>query len=63
MTKKPSADWVSIKEYAAIYGVHRNTVSKWIDHGLVVTYRTIRTVRIKRQPPFEKRPSGPQPTS
>lgn len=56
-------DWVSIKEYAGIYGVHRHTVAKWIEAGLVIAWKTGKTVRIKRQPPFDKRPSGPQSTS
>ena len=59
----PRADWVSIKEYAALYNVHPNTVAKWMDAGLLVWWRVARTVRIKRQPPFDCRPSGVQPTS
>lgn len=59
----PKPDWVSIKEYAAIYGVHRNTVAKWLEAGLVIAWKTRRTVRVKRQPPFEQRPNGQQPTS
>ena len=59
----PRADWVSIKEYAALYNVHPNTVVKWMDAGLLVWWRVSRTVRIKRQPPFDQRPAGVQPTS
>lgn len=57
------ADWVSIKEYATLYNVHPNTVAKWMDAGLLVYWRVHRTVRIKRQPPFDCRPGGVQPTS
>mgnify|MGYP001579977547 CR=1 FL=1 len=56
-------DWVSIKEYAAHYSLHPNTVAKWIEHGLLVAWKVRHTVRVKRQPPFDKRPPGPQPTS
>lgn len=61
MTPKP--DWVSIKEYAALYNVHPNTVSKWLEAGLLIHWRVSKTVRIKRQPPFTARPKGQQPTS
>lgn len=56
-------EWLSIKGYAAHYGVHPNTVAKWIDAGLLVFWKAQRTVRIKRQPPFDSRPPGSQPTS
>jgi hypothetical protein len=59
----PRPDWVSIKEYAALYNVHPNTVAKWMDAGLLVWWRVSKTVRIKRQPPFDQRPAGVQPTS
>ena len=57
------ANWLSIREYAAYYNLHRNTVQKWLAAGLLVSWQTKHTVRIKRQPPFTRRPGGPQPTS
>ena len=56
-------EWVSIQQYAEHYGLHRHTVAKWIEAGLLIAWKAKRTVRVKRQPPFAKRPSGPQPTS
>lgn len=44
--------WVSIKDYAAIYGVHRKTVHKWLDAGLLDTYRVGRCIRVKHQLPL-----------
>ena len=45
-------EWLSIKEYALAYNVHRNTVAKWREHGLLETWQTQHTVRIRNQPPF-----------
>lgn len=47
------AEWLSIKAYAALYGVHRNTVTKWAQAGLLIVWRTQQTVRIKNTPPTE----------
>lgn len=44
-------EWVSIKEYAAIYGIHRNTVRKWIDNDLLLTYKVGTIVRVRNIPP------------
>lgn len=50
---KPSQDtrWLSIKAYAQLYGVHRNTVRKWIASGLVKVWRKGRTVRVLEERP------------
>ena len=54
MTPEPiPVRWVSIRTYAQLYGVHRNTVRKWIQAGLVTVFRQQRTVRIQAQPPHE----------
>lgn len=45
------AGWVSLSDYASIYGVHRNTVQKWRAAGLLTCWRTARTVRVKNMPP------------
>lgn len=47
----PDPEWVSIKEYAAIYRVHRNTVTKWAESGLLICWRVQHTVRVKNAPP------------
>lgn len=56
-----STDWLSITAYARIYGVHRNTVQKWLSSHLLVCYRVGRVIRIKDQPPLEK-PTKPTST-
>lgn len=45
MTPKP--EWVSISAYAIIHGVHRKTVHKWLDSGLLETFRVGRCIRIR----------------
>ena len=44
--------WVSISRYGEIHGVHRKTVYKWLDSGLLETYRVGRCIRVKNQPPL-----------
>ena len=46
-----SAVWVSLSTYARIYGVHRNTVAKWVKLELLECYRLGHTVRVKHEPP------------
>jgi excisionase family DNA binding protein len=48
-TLKPAPEvrrWLSITAYAQRYGVHRNTVRKWIANGLLIAWRKGRTVRV-----------------
>ena len=45
--------WVSISQYARIYGVDRATVYKWLDLGVLKFYRVQRCVRIENIPPAE----------
>jgi hypothetical protein len=54
------AEWVSIKNYARLNDVHRNTVTKWIAAGLVTIYRVRRIVRVRNIPP--KSTDGCTPT-
>lgn len=44
-------EWLSIKDYAIRYNIHRNTVSKWIESNLLIIYRCQRTIRIQNRPP------------
>lgn len=44
-------EWVSVTDYARIFSVSRPTVYKWIEGGLLVTYRVEQVLRIKNQPP------------
>jgi excisionase family DNA binding protein len=53
-------EWLSVKEYAAIYRVTRPTVYKWLSCGLLTTFRVGRVVRVKNAPP---EPSRSQPVS
>ena len=43
--------WLCITDYAAQYGVSRPTVYKWIDAGLVLTFKVDSVIRIYNQPP------------
>jgi hypothetical protein len=43
--------WVSITRYAQIYGVTRQTVSKWLGAGLLHAYRVGSVVRVRNIPP------------
>lgn len=54
----PDTLWVSISAYARIYGIDRSTVYKWLDSGLLTTYRVGKCIRVKHQPPLAAR-SGP----
>ena len=62
-TPDRSPAWLSISGYAAHYHLSRNTVKKLLEEGLLVFWRVRGLIRIKRQPPFDHRPAGPQPTS
>ena len=43
--------WLRISDYARFYGVSRKTVYKWIESGLLETYRVGLTIRVRHQPP------------
>lgn len=48
----PTTDqWLCITDYAQQYGVSRPTVYKWMDAGLLVTYRVNSIIRIYNHPP------------
>jgi hypothetical protein len=51
VTSKEPEFWVCITDYAALYGVDRSTVYKWLNAGLLEVYRIDRVVRIKNKPP------------
>lgn len=51
MTTPPA--YLSIASYARTYGISRHTVYKWLDSGLLQTYRVDTLVRIKNLPPNE----------
>ena len=54
--------WLSISDYARAYGVDRSTVYKFLDAGLLETYRVrlegILVVRIRNVPPDRQAPSS-----
>lgn len=56
----PEPRWLSITQYAARYNVHRNTVRKWLDGGLLVTYRLEHVIRIQDAPPLGAAPYQPK---
>lgn len=49
------AEWLSIPDYASRYGVHRQTVRKWLAAGLLTVYQVGKVIRVKHQPPAERR--------
>jgi hypothetical protein len=52
------AEWVSVTEYAARHSVHRTTVYKWRDLGLLECYQVENVVRIRNIPPRQTHPAG-----
>lgn len=44
--------WLSISDYARRYAVHRNTVRKWLDAGLLTSYRLHHVIRVQDAPPL-----------
>lgn len=55
--KRDSAPgWLTIKAYCYHYSITRWTLGKWLEAGLLTTYRVGRTVRIKHEPPKDSRP-------
>ena len=50
--------WVSITAYAALQAVSRKTVYKWLEAGLLITYRVGRLIRVRNQPPIEQKPQN-----
>lgn len=47
----PSVAWLSISAYARAYSVDRKTVYKWLDEGLLDTFRVHHVIRILHKPP------------
>jgi excisionase family DNA binding protein len=45
--------YLSIAGYARTYGISRHTVYKWLEAGVLQTYRVDTLVRIKNVPPDE----------
>lgn len=39
--------WLSIRAYGRKYAVHRNTVRKWLDAGLLMSYRLDGVLRVQ----------------
>jgi hypothetical protein len=55
----PTSDWVSISDYARIYGVDRGTVYKWLQTpGVLDTYSVGTLRRIRNIPPKEIVPAN-----
>lgn len=47
-------EWLSIAEYARVYGLSRPTVYKLIDAQLLIVFRTsgaVNLTRVRNQPP------------
>lgn len=59
MKEKPSQTWLSIQAYGRTFGVTAHTVYKWLEAGLLESYRVGRCVRIKNQPPQSNRLDKP----
>jgi predicted site-specific integrase-resolvase len=51
-TVTPHSRWVSLNQYAVLWGISRSTVRKWKAQGMLETYRTTKQLlRIRNQPP------------
>jgi hypothetical protein len=48
-------EWVSISLYAQVYSTNRKTVYKWLEAGLLETFRVGRCIRVLNQPPTDRR--------
>jgi uncharacterized protein YggL (DUF469 family) len=46
------SEWLSIAAYGRCYSADRKTVRKWLEGGLLITFRVGRVIRIKNQPPI-----------
>lgn len=57
----PRPVWVSISTYAVLYDTNRKTVYKWLDAGLLETFRVGRCIRVLNQPPSDRRPKASYP--
>jgi excisionase family DNA binding protein len=44
-------EWLTVREYAALFHVHRHTVYKWRDEGFLTITRVHTTIRILNIPP------------
>lgn len=56
-TTKRDSNYVSVNEAAAIAGVHRSTVWKWVRAGAIKVFRTPSDgVRLRRRDLIEARP-------
>lgn len=55
--RQPAA-WVSISEYARLWGVNRNTVAKWVKLEAIEHYRKGAIVRVKNQSPTDEHADG-----
>lgn len=47
----PQQEWVSISDYARIYGIDRATVYKWLRADLLVVYQVGTLRRLRNLPP------------
>lgn len=52
-----SVQYVSVTTYTEMFSVDRDTVYKWIDAGLLDTFRVGRLIRVRPVPPSDTRPS------
>lgn len=43
--------WLSISAYSRLYQVDRKTVRKWLDAGLLKTFRVHSVIRVANTPP------------
>lgn len=50
-TRAESSRWISISQYARLYGVSRPTVYKWLKAGLLETWKAGRCVRVLNRKP------------
>ncbi len=52
----PQPEWLSVSDYARVYGVDRGVVYKWLRAEILEVYRVERILRIRNIPPDGHRP-------
>jgi hypothetical protein len=49
-------DWLSVRRYATVYGIHRTTVTRYLLAGRLEIWQVGKTIRIRNVPPNQHQP-------
>jgi hypothetical protein len=60
-TRDDAATWVSVTRYCELYDVNRKTVYKYLDAGLLQSWRVGRVLRVAHRPPLAAVPQRSLP--